>query len=233
MKSIFSIVRNCMLVAAVFFSPLYPKADDSGFPIVPVVVVVAGALVIAYCVQQGNHNNELDKARASIDPKNCIDYEKIACNAGDDAVKARLEKHKKDLNEKWIFNYNHGMTVSWSARLSGRTSAARVYCLNLDLEGQGFIKDSVASNATSIDGNFIINNSRFKNNVSIDRSTEFVSFNNCLLGNVKQRGKAPVIIELDGTVVEGNIVFEKSGSVVIDKTSVISGSVINGKLVRK
>lgn len=233
MKNIFSIARNCALVAALFFVPLYPKTDDNGFSVVPVIVVVAGALVVAYCVQQSNHKNELDKARASMDPKSCIDYEKIACNEDDDEVKGRLEQHKKDLNEKWIFNYNHGITLSGSARLSGRTSVARVYCLNLDLEGQGFIKDSVALNATAIDGNFIVSGSRFKNNVAIDRSTDFVSFNNCLLGNLKQRGKKSVIIELNGTVVQGNIVFEKSGSVVMDKTSIISGSVINGKLVRK
>jgi len=232
MKSIFSIICNSLLIVSVSCSSDYLYASDwvnkEYLFVGAVVVACAGIFYVTRNAHDNYHVYAMNKARAAIDKSKSITYENGIENNEDENIRLQLEQYKKMLNDKWIFLYQKGLSLNFTENLSGTMSAANVYCYNLNLSGQGFLNSTIANN-TNLDGDFIIENSQL-GDMNIDRGSRLVSCNNCLLNDIKS--KNGIILELEKSIVDGNIIFDKPGIVVIDKESIINGSLVNGRLVK-
>jgi len=176
------------------------------------------------------HEKEMKDVRSTINNDTCIVYEKVSDNDCDGLVKRDLAHFKSELMAKWLFNYRHGVTFSIAQNFSGRMSVANAWTLMLSLYGIGFLNNSLVRNPTYLNGSFMISNSRLKNKLSIGSSTVFISCDNCLLGKVEVDGA--IILDLKNTIVDGDIVFARQGFVVIDEKSIITGSVVNGTVIK-
>lgn len=139
---------------------------------------------------------------------------------------SKLAADKKELENKWKMHWSPGIKIMGSASFGGTFSIANAIVFShLLTTGQGILKSSISLGSTELNGNTIVESCRFSNEVIV-KSPVFTSFNHCLLGKIKVES---AIIELVNSVVEGDIVFEcNDGIIIIDKHSIVTGSIVRG-----
>lgn len=231
MKNIQSAIRIFVVTAVLFSTSTYPQNTGEWLwknkkPIGGAALVVGTVVSLNFGIPaliKQYHSRELSRSRANITKKTEINSQVS------DAIKTTLENNKKELESKWKLHHQIGISVSGSTSLPSRCNVANAFCLNLTVASDGILSNCIATNSTTIDGNIIANTCQFKGHVTIDEPASFASFTNCLIGNIKTNN---TIIELCSSVVEGNIAFNKPGIVVVDNQTVISGTVINGTVMR-
>lgn len=180
------------------------------------------------------NTNELNKARTQINSKQnissiqtTVEEHKIA-----DIVK-QFNEQKNSLIQKWKLNYQRGISVTGVGTFSGNLDIQNaVNFFEFNVAGLGTLKNCISKKLTKFDGNFIAEACHFKGELIIEKSAEFASFNNCLIG--KLTIKKAQTIELHDTVVDGDIIFEGiEGTLIIDEKTIICGQIRNCKIIIK
>lgn len=230
MKSIQSTIRAYIMTAILCSTYAYPQTTSEWLwenkkAIAGAVAVVGTTTVVFFGIPKfikHYHNGELLRARTNI-------TQKTTCNSQvSDSIKANLASRKKELEEKWKLHHQFGISISGSTSLPARCNIANALCLNLTVAGDGILSECIAAHSTNMNGDIIAHSCQFKGNVSIDQAASFASFTNCLLGNVQTNN---TMIELCGSVVEGNITFNKPGIIIVDNQAIIGGTVTNGTVM--
>lgn len=231
--------RSYLLATLILSSSLYPQSigekiydnkDIIGYAFLGVGVVTTGLFGISYCIKTYNERR-IFQARTRLTDHNKINTYTHS-QADGDIIKRKLFVKKNELLNKWKTNYQIGISISGAQFFSGRYNIAHALAFYLSTAGIGVLKRCIVSISTDLSGDVVANSCQFNGNVIIHRATSFASFTNCLLGNVQYHGEAESIIELLDTVVEGSIIFDKPGIVVVNNNSIIAGSIINGRIIR-
>lgn len=234
MKNISS-VKTCLLAALVFSSPFCNSSDRNTQKKIAGAVFIAGtAAFVAFgapYLMKTYHANEMLQMRTQLANSNTLGHDNICENENDNAIKSELANKKEALLNSWKTNYQRGISISGSQNFSGQFDIANALSLHLSVSGAGILTNCFSRNSTELNGDVIVHSSQLQD-VTINNPTALTSFNNCLLKNVRHNGTGTPRIELLDTIVDGNITFDKPGIVIVNETTLISGSIINGKIIR-
>jgi hypothetical protein len=236
MKNTYASAKMYLLVTLILSSSLYPKPIgeriyDNKTAIGCAFLVAGAAAIGCFGIPYGikkYHENVMLQERTRLAQHNQIND----TIASDVTVTAQLAANKTELINKWKTTQQHGLSISGSQSFSGRYYVANALSLNFSTSGTGILSNCISTNSTELSGDVIANSCLFNGDVTINEPTSFASFNNCLLGNVRYHGTPKSIIELRDTIVDGSITFDKPGIIVVNNNSIISGSIINGRIIR-
>ena len=125
-----------------------------------------------------------------------------------------------------------GSMRSSSVSLCGCLDIAHIIALQqATFASKGLIENSLSKKLSFIHGDFIITSSIFYGITHIEKEASVVSYNGCFLDHLCVRNDHPVIIELCDTIVIGDIIFDHPGIVVIDKKTVLCGTISNARIM--
>ena len=124
-----------------------------------------------------------------------------------------------------------GSMRSPSVSLSGCLDIANIVALEqAAFSSKGLIENSLSKKLSFMHGDFIIAKSIFYGQTHIEQEASVISYNVCLLDELCIH-KKDVIIELRDTIVTGDIIFDHPGIVVIDKKTVLGGTILNARVM--
>ena len=120
-----------------------------------------------------------------------------------------------------------GSVRSPSVSLSGCLDVANIVALEqAAFSSKGLIENSLSKELSFMHGDFIIAKSIFYGQTHIEQEASVISYDACLLDHLCIH-KKDVIIELRDTVVTADIMFDYPGILVIDKKTVLGGTISN------
>lgn len=169
---------------------------------------------------------ELEMARQdAVQNMSLEEYEII------DTVTQDILINKKDT----LRNIPKSLTMKGSMRspsvsLSGCLDIANIVALQqANFSNKGLIEYSLSKKISFIQGDFIITSSIFYGTMHIENAS-MVSYEGCFLEQVCIHSK-DMIIDLRDTVVTGDIIFDHPGTVVVDKKTILGGTVSNAQVM--
>lgn len=169
---------------------------------------------------------ELEIARQdAVQNMSLVEYEII------DTVTQDILINKKDM----LRNIPKSLTMKGSMRspsvsLSGSLDIANIVALQqANFLSKGLIENSLSKKLSFIQGNFIISSSVFYGTTHIENAS-MVSYYGCFLDQVCVHSK-DMILDLRDTIVTGDIIFDHPGIIVIDKKTVLGGTVSNAQIM--
>lgn len=169
---------------------------------------------------------ELETARQdAVQNMSLAEYETIDTFTQDVLInkKDTLRNIPKSLTMK-------GSMHSPSVSLSGCLDVANIVALQqANFSNKGLIENSLSKKLSFIQGDFIITSSIFYGITHIENAS-MVSCNGCFLDQVCVHSK-DMILDLRDTVVTGDIVFDHPGTVIVDKKTILGGTVSNAQVM--
>lgn len=140
------------------------------------------------------------------------------------------------INKNGLLNAPKSFIQTGTMEVGAAVLDATMDCANLMARrravfiGNGLIKNSFVGALTVVEGDFIIESSTFHGDTLIQKefsskaNSSFVSYTGCLLDHLCVRNNHPVVLELRDTIVTGDIMFDHPGIVVVDKKTMLGGT---------
>lgn len=206
-----------------------------------VTQVVLPRLIKTYNVTQvdkARQNIQQDIAKRIAEKRSSLaeqsqNYTSTYNEAECDAIKDTFEQNKKALQSSWKNITQSGVSISRSLLYSGRVNISNATAFaDFTLDGEGILTNCSSELITRFTGNVIANACQFNGQLSIENTAHFASFTDSLLGNIAVKGNN-TLIELTNTIIDGDLVFESEGIVILDNASIITGTIIQGTIIRK
>jgi len=124
-----------------------------------------------------------------------------------------------------------GLMEGFAISLCGCLDVANIIARNeFIISGNGLITNSYSSQATLIQGNFILDSSVLYGKTFIDQKDSSIFFISCFIDSLSITKQDVVVVILD-TVVTGTITFNYPGTIVMNKNSYISGVISNAEIL--
>lgn len=158
----------------------------------------------------------------------CIGLSKPTIDASTQDILMNKKDELRTVRKSFV---STGTMHSPSISLSGCLDVANIVALKqATFASKGLIKNSLSNELTFIHGDFIITKSTFHGTTHIAKEALVVSYNSCLLDQICIHSK-DMILDLRDTVVTGDIIFDHPGIIVIDKKTVLSGTISNARVM--